>query len=355
MTNPETAYMVRGNYTELFTDQSEAHEYAKKTGGRVIVLVERDSLASAYQATTPPPSPVAQQSEEMRQALSDLRYAVNANPSCQKGVLDRCRCKQCAMLRSYDVLVATEASTQQSEVRGVSAGSEVDAEQFLDKGLADVGDEGGILTYYSKDAVLECIRATIEHFTPAAPGETATTQGASDKAELNVTACYFPGTGNADLTWKRLSDGKSFAMTVKVSPEQGKALANVVYPCIYWKASPVPVTTQGAGGIVARAMHLVGRACAEFEDYRKMRCTNWIARPALEARTRYRTTLDEIEGLLRASLASPLPNTAAGDETPCMGANCGTTTGDHSAECLAEYAAVIDGASVRQGTKGDAS
>ena len=35
------------------------------------------------------------------------------------------------------------------------------AEKFLDKGLADVQDEGGVNTYYSEGAVLECIAAAL--------------------------------------------------------------------------------------------------------------------------------------------------------------------------------------------------
>lgn len=59
----------------------------------------------------------------------------------------------------------------------------------------------------------------------------------SEAVELDVTACYFPGTGDAELSWKRLSDGKSFAMTVKVTEKQGKALSDVVYPCVFWRAT----------------------------------------------------------------------------------------------------------------------
>lgn len=41
------------------------------------------------------------------------------------------------------------------------AGAVVDPEMFLDEGLADVQDESGINTYYSKGAVLECIAAAL--------------------------------------------------------------------------------------------------------------------------------------------------------------------------------------------------
>jgi hypothetical protein len=46
---------------------------------------------------------------DMRQALSDLRYAVNARPSCQENLIARCRCLKCAMLRSYDLLASSQA------------------------------------------------------------------------------------------------------------------------------------------------------------------------------------------------------------------------------------------------------
>ena len=58
---------------------------------------------------------------------------------------------------------------------------------------------------------------------------------------LEVTACYFPKAGEAELTWERLGeDGKRFGMTVKVTPEQGESLANVVYPCVPWLAATQP-------------------------------------------------------------------------------------------------------------------
>jgi len=43
------------------------------------------------------------------------------------------------------------------------------AEKFLDRGLADVQDEGGVNTYYSKEAVLECIAAALASREEAPP------------------------------------------------------------------------------------------------------------------------------------------------------------------------------------------
>jgi hypothetical protein len=61
--------------------------------------------------------------------------------------------------------------------------------------------------------------------------------------ELAVTACYFPFTGDAELSWERVRDGQSFAMTVPVTPEQGRALAKVVWPCINWRADALAKST----------------------------------------------------------------------------------------------------------------
>lgn len=56
-----------------------------------------------------------------------------------------------------------------------------------------------------------------------------------EPTELVVTACYFPHKGEAELSWER--GEHHFGMTVKVTPEQGSALADVVWPCIPWRAT----------------------------------------------------------------------------------------------------------------------
>lgn len=58
----------------------------------------------------------------------------------------------------------------------------------------------------------------------------------AEKPELTVTACYFPKKGEADLTWERKDCGARFGMTVAVTEEQGKALSDVIWPCVFWNA-----------------------------------------------------------------------------------------------------------------------
>lgn len=53
-----------------------------------------------------------------------------------------------------------------------------------------------------------------------------------------ISACYFPGHDEVELTWERKSDGAKAALTCKVTPEQGKQIANVVWPCVYLAAAP---------------------------------------------------------------------------------------------------------------------
>ena len=50
-------------------------------------------------------------------------------------------------------------ATQRKAAGAIDARGE--AQQFLDRGLADVQDEGGVNTYYSEEAVLECIAAAL--------------------------------------------------------------------------------------------------------------------------------------------------------------------------------------------------
>lgn len=52
-----------------------------------------------------------------------------------------------------------------------------------------------------------------------------------------ITACYFPKVGEVDLTWLDLETREKAALTAKVTPEQGKAISNVVWPCVYSDAA----------------------------------------------------------------------------------------------------------------------
>ena len=53
------------------------------------------------------------------------------------------------------------------------------------------------------------------------------------RATHKVSACYFPGIGIAELTWENIETGKSFGMTVNVTKDQGKALSEIMLPCVY--------------------------------------------------------------------------------------------------------------------------
>jgi len=49
-----------------------------------------------------------------------------------------------------------------------------------------------------------------------------------------ISACYFPGKGEAELTWEDDETGERCDLTVKVTPEQGEQLAKVVPACVYY-------------------------------------------------------------------------------------------------------------------------
>jgi hypothetical protein len=52
------------------------------------------------------------------------------------------------------------------------------------------------------------------------------------QATHEITACYFPKKGEADLTWDKLWDGSHFGITIKVTEEQGNQLAKTVPACV---------------------------------------------------------------------------------------------------------------------------
>jgi len=55
--------------------------------------------------------------------------------------------------------------------------------------------------------------------------------------EYEISACYFPGCGEAELTWRRVSDGRECALTVELTEEQGNELVEVIGPCVYYGAA----------------------------------------------------------------------------------------------------------------------
>jgi hypothetical protein len=99
-------------FSESPTKYPEAgHGTQYHAGAPGVVGFARAAIALAGQQSERP-APAGQavgEPGDMRQALSDLRYAVNARPSCQENLIARCRCLKCAMLRSYDLLASSQA------------------------------------------------------------------------------------------------------------------------------------------------------------------------------------------------------------------------------------------------------
>lgn len=51
-----------------------------------------------------------------------------------------------------------------------------------------------------------------------------------------ISACYFPGSGVAELTFERVDDGATVMLTVPLAPEDGARLVDVIGPCMYYTA-----------------------------------------------------------------------------------------------------------------------
>lgn len=112
------------------------------------------------------------------------------------------------------------------------------AQQFLDRGLADVQDEGGVNTYYSEEAVLECIAAALasRERAPAAAGAAQAVgdwESMQDDPRVNeiVSALYrrfkdwsMRGFTADDVTWCEVKAEiiKLFALAATPAPEAGK-------------------------------------------------------------------------------------------------------------------------------------
>lgn len=82
----------------------------------------------------------------------------------------------------------------------------VDAEKFLDG--ADVQDEGGLLTYYSTEAVLECVTAALEHV--ACESVIAASPEAAPAAMEGTTVAWgrCPVCGEDDMRYVRAAKGE---------------------------------------------------------------------------------------------------------------------------------------------------
>lgn len=113
----------------------------------------RDDLDKALDALpTPAPTMVDERGEAQLPLLNDDRL-IAAAMAAADAPLDHIHIGR--YLPKWRSFVRKLAEQEQSTT--------VEAEQFLDAGLADVQDEGGVATYYSRSAVLECIKAALEH------------------------------------------------------------------------------------------------------------------------------------------------------------------------------------------------
>ena len=52
------------------------------------------------------------------------------------------------------------------------------------------------------------------------------------EATHEITACYFPGKDEVELTWEDVETHEKAALTAKVTPEVGHQIAKVVMPCV---------------------------------------------------------------------------------------------------------------------------
>jgi len=57
------------------------------------------------------------------------------------------------------------------------------------------------------------------------------------EATHKISAGYFPGTDELDLTFEDIETNKKIALTVKIDKKTGNAVANIVPPCTYHAVS----------------------------------------------------------------------------------------------------------------------
>lgn len=48
-----------------------------------------------------------------------------------------------------------------------------------------------------------------------------------------ISGCYFSGTGEFEATWEDIETGKTVWLARKVDDKKGRALAEVICPCVY--------------------------------------------------------------------------------------------------------------------------
>lgn len=59
------------------------------------------------------------------------------------------------------------------------------------------------------------------------------TQDQEPKATHIITACYFPGKQEVELTWEEIGTDERAALLAKVDSETGNAIAKTVMACVY--------------------------------------------------------------------------------------------------------------------------
>jgi hypothetical protein len=57
------------------------------------------------------------------------------------------------------------------------------------------------------------------------------------EATHEITACYFPKTGEVEATWEDLTTGERAGATFKVNKKTGEAIARTVMACVYQHAT----------------------------------------------------------------------------------------------------------------------
>jgi|GEM_PF-5064911 len=58
-----------------------------------------------------------------------------------------------------------------------------------------------------------------------------------EKPTHKISACYFPGKGEVELTWENLETGERAELTTKVSKGIGERISKTVMACVYHEAT----------------------------------------------------------------------------------------------------------------------
>lgn len=67
------------------------------------------------------------------------------------------------------------------------------------------------------------------------------------QADLEVTACYYPYKGEADITFEdKQYNKRCYLEGIKLTPEQGQSLAETVLACVYYTANRNTSTVKQA-------------------------------------------------------------------------------------------------------------